>query len=156
VMLTGSRGVRMQYNFTDDIAGRPGGASAANPRWLRLTRSGETLTGYESTDGTQWTEVGTTHLAGLPATVRVGLFVTSPGDLRVSAGASRFTQATALFDHVTLQGNATGTWSREEIGAHGVRTDWERFHRAAGVEESDGTFTVTGSGDIAPGADGPT
>jgi hypothetical protein len=156
VMLTGSRGVRMQYNFTDDIAGRPGGASAANPRWLRLTRSGDTLTGYESTDGTQWTEVGTAHLAGLPATVRVGLFVTSPGDLTVSEGASRFTQATALFDHVTLQGNAAGTWSREEIGAHGVKTDWERFHRAAGVEESDGTFTVTGSGDIAPGADGPT
>src|SRR5215831_1370889 len=77
VMLTGSRGVRMQYNFTDDIAGGPGGASAANPRWLRLTRSGDTLTGYESTDGTQWTEVGTAHLAGLPATVRVGLFVTS-------------------------------------------------------------------------------
>ena len=36
------------------------------------------------------------------------------------------------------------------------RCDWERFHRAAGVEESDGTFTVTGSGDIVPGADGPT
>src|SRR5262249_49599230 len=45
VMLTGSRGVRMQYNFTYDIAGGPGGASAANPRWLRLTRSGDTLTG---------------------------------------------------------------------------------------------------------------
>src|SRR5262249_28552719 len=85
-----------------------------------------------------------------------GLFVTSPGDLTVSEGASRFTQATAVFDHVSLQGNATGTWSREEVGADGVKTDWERFHRPAGVAESGGMFTVTGSGDIAPGADGPT
>jgi len=98
VMLTGNHGVRMQYNFTEDVAGRPGGASAETPRWLRLTRSGETLTGYESGDGAQWTEVGTAHLAGLPPTVQVGLFVTSPGDLTASEGANRFTQATAAFD----------------------------------------------------------
>src|SRR5262245_10101459 len=61
-MLTGSHGVRMQYNFIEDLAGRPGGASAEHPRWLRLTRLGDTLTGYESTDGTQWSEVGTAHL----------------------------------------------------------------------------------------------
>src|SRR5262245_8066253 len=156
VMLTGNHGVRMQYNFTEDVAGRPGGASAETPRWLRLTRSGETLTGYESGDGAQWTEVGTAHLAGLPATVQVGLFVTSPGDLTASEGANRFTQATAAFDHVSLEGNVSGTWSHEEVGTDGVKTDWERFHRAAGVEESGGTFTVTGSGDVAPGADGPT
>jgi hypothetical protein len=158
VMLTGGRGVRMQYKFTEDIAGRPGGASAENPRWLRLTRSGDTITGYESPDGARWTEVGTAHLAGLPATVRVGLFVTSPGDVTVSngGGASRFTQATAAFDNVSLQGNAPGPWSRDEVGGDGGKTDWERFHRPAGVEESGGTFTVTGSGDVAPGADGPT
>ena len=56
----------------------PATVSAASPRWLRLTRSGDTLTGYESADGTHWTEVGTARLAGLPATVQVGLFVASP------------------------------------------------------------------------------
>jgi hypothetical protein len=35
-----------------------------------------------------------------------------------------------------------------------MRTDWERFHRPPGVEESGGTFTVSGSGDIAPGGFG--
>src|SRR5262245_61868759 len=156
VMLTGSHGVRLQYNFTEDIAGRPGGASAESPRWLRLTRSGDAITGHESTDGAQWTEVGTAHLAGLPATVQVGLFVTSPGDVTASEGAKRFTQATAVFDHVGLEGNTTGRWVREEVGADGLKTDWERFHRPARVEESSGAFTVTGSGDIAPWADGPT
>jgi ABC-2 family transporter protein len=155
-VLTGNHGVRMQYNFTADMAGRPGGASAETPRWLRLTRSGDTLTGFESTDGTHWAEIGTAHLSGLPRAVQVGLFVTSPGDVTVSEGASRFTQATAVFDQVSLQGNAAGTWSRQEVGADGVKTDWERFHRSAGVEELGGTFTVSGSGDIAPGADGPT
>src|SRR5262245_4980673 len=122
VILTGKNGVRMQYNFTEDIAGRPGGASAEHPRWLRLIRAGDTLTGYESTDGTQWSEVGTAHLAGLPGTVQVGLFVTSPGDVTLSDGASRFTQATAVFDHVSLEGDVSGTWSRDKVGARGVMT----------------------------------
>jgi hypothetical protein len=150
VMLTGGHGVRMQCNFIEDMGGRSGEVSAQFPRWLRLTRSGDTLTGYESSDGTQWTEIGTAHLAGLPATAEAGLFVTSPGDLTMSEGASRFTQATAVFDQVSLQDNASGTWSGDKIGADGLLTDWERSHRPAGVEESGGTFTLTGSGDIAP------
>jgi hypothetical protein len=156
IVLTGSHGVRMQYNFTEDLAGLPGGASAENPRWLRLTRLDDALTGYQSSDGRQWTEVGTAHLARLAATVQVGLFVTSPCNLTESEGACRFTQATAVFDHVSVQGNASGSWSREQVGGHHLMTDWERYHRPAGVQESDGTFTVTGSGDIAPGDDGPT
>jgi ABC-type transport system involved in multi-copper enzyme maturation permease subunit len=163
MMLTGSHGTRMQHNFTQDTAGRPGGVSARSPRWLRLTRSGETLTGYESADGTHWTKVGTARLAGLPATVRVGLFVASPCDLTVkqaslggSIGQCRFTQASAVFDHVSLQGGTPGgAWSGDDVGAGILKTDWERYHRPAGLERSGGTFTVTGSGDIAPlGAEG--
>src|SRR6266699_1585915 len=79
VLVTGGHGVRMQYDYTHDKAGLAGGVSAASPRWLRLTRSGDTLTGEESADGTHWTTVGTAHLAGLPATVQAGLFAASPG-----------------------------------------------------------------------------
>ncbi|GLY74908.1 ABC transporter permease subunit [Actinoallomurus iriomotensis] len=162
LVLTGRHGVRMQHDFTGDTAGRPGGASAASPRWLRLTRSGDTLTGHESPDGTHWTEVGTAHLAGLPATAQVGLLVTSPGDLTVKQGAlggsieqSRFTQATGVFDHVEVRGDTSGgAWSHGEVGATGTQTDWEKYHRPAGVERSGGTFTVSGSGDIAPRGSG--
>lgn len=157
LMVTGGHGVRMQHNFTQDTAGRPGGVASASPRWLRLTRSGDTLTGDESADGTHWTKIGTAHLTGLPATARAGLFVTSPGDLTVkqaglggTIGQERFTQATAVFDHVSLQGSTPhSAWSRDAVGGSGA-TDWERFHRPSGVEESGGTFTVTGSGDVAP------
>src|SRR6202034_4386052 len=48
MMVTGGNGVRMQYDYTGDIAGRPGRVSAAAPRWLRLARDGDTITGYDS------------------------------------------------------------------------------------------------------------
>jgi hypothetical protein len=75
VMVTPGHGVRMQYDYTHDIAGLSGTPSAASPRWLRLTRSGDTVTGYDSTDGTHWTRMGTATVAGLPPTVQaVSLF----------------------------------------------------------------------------------
>lgn len=162
VMLTGKHGVRMQHNFTHDTAGRPGGVSATSPRWLRLTRAGDLLTGYESADGKNWTEVGTARLSGLAAKVHIGLFTTSPGDLTVqknSVGGSstqvRFAQATAVFDQVVVQGTATGgKWSGGEVGGGPGMTDWERYHKAPGVVEADGKVTVTGSGDIAPLTEG--
>jgi ABC-type transport system involved in multi-copper enzyme maturation permease subunit/regulation of enolase protein 1 (concanavalin A-like superfamily) len=153
VMVTGGHGVRMQYNYTHDTAGRPGLVAASSPRWLRLTRTGDTLTGYESTDGDHWTTVGTAHLTGLAATVQTGLFVTSPNDVQVQEGlgggaAAHHTQATAVFDQVSLHGQAAGRWSSDAVGnANG--TNWERSH-PAGMTQSGGTFTVTGSGDIAP------
>ena len=71
MIVTADHGVRMQDDYTNDTAGQPGAASAASPRWLRLTRSGDTITGYDSADGTQWTQVGTVHLAASPRRGRV-------------------------------------------------------------------------------------
>ncbi len=85
IMVTGSHGVRMQYNYTQDTAGIAGPVSAAAPRWLRLTRSGDKLTGYESADGTHWSVVGTATLAGLSSTVQAGLFAASPASSTMSA-----------------------------------------------------------------------
>ena len=79
MMVTGGHGVRMQWDFTHDVAGLAGKVSAASPRWLRLTRSGDTITGYDSADGAHWTRVGTATLAGLPSTAQAGLFAASPG-----------------------------------------------------------------------------
>jgi regulation of enolase protein 1 (concanavalin A-like superfamily) len=78
MMVTGGHGVRMQSDYTSDIAGLPGTVSADAPRWLRLVRSGDTLTGYDSADGTHWTPVGTVRLPGLTTAVQAGVFVTSP------------------------------------------------------------------------------
>jgi ABC-type transport system involved in multi-copper enzyme maturation permease subunit len=156
LLVTGSHGVRMQHNFTHDTAGSTAAVSAASPRWLRLTRSGATLTGYESTDGEHWSTVGTARLAELSSTVQAGLFTASPDHTETtqSFGASSTTggptEATAAFDHVSLQGEyPTSTWTGEEIrGGTGGRP-------TAGFQEAGGTFTLTGSGDIAPAVGGP-
>lgn len=163
LVMTGSHGVRMQHDYVHDTPGRPGGVSAQAPRWLRLTRDGDLITGFESADGVQWTQVGTARLPGLPATAQVGLFATSPSDLTLvevalggRIGQARFTQATGVFDHVTLDGQPTGPWQGDVVGELG-HTDWEKYHKAAGLVEADGTLTVTGSGDIGPiGTEGGT
>lgn len=162
LMVTGAHGVRMQHNFTHDVAGRPGGVSEDSPRWLRLTRSGDTLTGYESTDGTNWAEVGTARLSGLPATVEIGLFAASPGDLTVTQGdlggsvsAARFTEATAVFDRVGLEGETSGgAWRNDDIGV--TKAPDGSSHHPGRAGESGGTFSVTGVGDIAPSIEGQT
>jgi ABC-type transport system involved in multi-copper enzyme maturation permease subunit len=153
MMATGGNGVRMQWNYTGDTPGLPGAVSAGRPRWLRLTRDGATLTGYDSADGTTWTRVGTVTLAGLPSTVQAGLFVTSPehstysSTLGSGTGFNTPTVATAVFNQVGRTGRwPASAWTQDEIGAGGmgVAQAAGRYHQVAGQ------FTVTGSGDIAP------
>jgi hypothetical protein len=159
MMVTGSHGVRMQDNYTGDIAGLPGAVSAASPRWLRLTRSGDTVSGYDSADGRHWALVGTATLAGLPVTVQGGLFATSPqylkiqpffGGASIQSGAS---QATGIFDDVSLHGGwPAGRWAGLAIGG-GNRADYPA--QGGGYRQAGGQITVTGSGDIAPAVTGP-
>ena len=162
VMVTGAHGVRLQDDFTNDVAGSAGAVSSASPRWLRLTRSGDRVTGYESADGTRWTELGHADLTGLGTTATVGLFVASPphdetsyqfGGVSSDGGPSL---ARGGFDHVGLAGGWSGdTWRGELLGgaddgpaaAHGP---------GAGFQQSAGGFTVTGYGDIAPAVGGLT
>ena len=53
------------------------------PRWIRLVRSGSTLTASQSSDGTNWTQVGTATVA-LPQSVLVGFAVTSHDNTRLT------------------------------------------------------------------------
>jgi hypothetical protein len=157
--MTGGHGVRFQHDYVHDVAGNEGGVSEQSPRWLRLTRSGDTITGSESADGEQWHVVGTAELTGLPETVQVGLFAASPGDLTLretGLGGTieqvRFTQAVGVFDNVTVQGG-TGRWDSDSVGEMN-HTDWEKFHNASGVVENDGVVTISGTGDIGPIGEG--
>jgi hypothetical protein len=143
IMLTGANGVRMQDDFTHDRAG----AAGTGPRWLRLTRTGATITGAESSDGVTWHTVGTVRLPGMPATAQLGLFVTSPQYAEQAGAAGAIggpTLATGTFDHVTREGSWTGTsWTTGNVGDAGSQ-----------ATEAGGTFTVSGSGDVAPAVAG--
>jgi ABC-type transport system involved in multi-copper enzyme maturation permease subunit len=155
MMVTADHGVRMQDDFTGDTAGQPGAVTSSDPRWLRLTRSGDTITGYDSADGTHWTQVGTVALAGLPPTVQAGLFAASPAyqDISQSLGGGENgtiapSQDTAVFDQVNLSGPPSpGTWTGDYVGA-------DYGSGIGGYHQAGGRFTVTGSGDIAPAVPG--
>ena len=160
LMVTGSHGVAMQYDYTQSAAGLPGRVGAASPRWLRLTRSGDTITGYDSADGTHWTKIGAAQLAGLPSTVQTGLFATSPMYVHMSQSFGSFqgqsgpSLATGVFDHVHLAGGPPGArWTGDNVGNQGVYGS--QSGRVETFRQAGGRFTVTGSGDIAPAVIGP-
>jgi hypothetical protein len=120
IMATGSHGVRMQDNFVNDTAGLPGPVTAASPRWLRLDRGGDAITGYASDDGAHWTTVGTAHVSGLGPTTQVGLFVASPPS--VHGVGTRGSVSTAAFGDLRIQGSwAGGTWTGDQVGAESPR-----------------------------------
>jgi ABC-type transport system involved in multi-copper enzyme maturation permease subunit len=138
MMVTGSHGVRMQWDYVNDTPGAAGAVSAAAPRWLRLVRDGATITGYDSADGTHWTLVGAAALPGLTSTVQAGLFVAAPGN-------GNSATAMGVFDRIGLSWPATG-WTRTNVGGVG-----QSFVSVPGTfRQSSGTITMTGSGDISP------
>jgi len=154
MMVTGSHGVRMQWNFTHDRAGIAGKVSAKTPRWLRLARTGEVIRGYDSADGRHWTLVGTATLAGLRTNVQAGLFAASPGytvtatSIGTASAVGGPTLATAAFDRLSLQGTwPAGRWIGQDIQG---RTDNALPASVQGFNEDAGRFKVSGSGDIAP------
>jgi ABC-type transport system involved in multi-copper enzyme maturation permease subunit len=163
VVVTGSHGTRMQWNYTGDTPGLAGGVSAVAPRWLRLTRTGDVITSYDSADGTSWTKIGTVTLPGLAPTVQAGLFATSPqytatSSQQLTGGSSSGApaSATATFDRVSLQGGwPGGSWAGTSVNG-GPSSISYPSGTTAGYRQAGGTFTVTGSGDIAPGVSGAT
>jgi hypothetical protein len=157
MMVTGSHGVRMQWDFTHDVAGLAGKVSAASPRWLRLTRNGDTITGYDSADGAHWTRVGAATLTGLPSTAQAGLFAASPGysvnTTSLGGGSSKGgpTLATGTFDQVSRQGAwPAARWTGQDLQG---TMDLALSASAQGFTQAGNRLTVSGSGDIAPATD---
>jgi ABC-type transport system involved in multi-copper enzyme maturation permease subunit len=144
LMATGSNGVRMQWDYVNDRPGLPGSVSASAPRWLRLVRDGDTITGYDSADGTRWTPVDTVTLPGLTdpkqaGTVQAGLFTAAPSNGNAAT-------TTGVFQHIGLSWPAT-RWTATNVGGTGQNG----VGQPGTFSQSGGVFTVTGgSGDITP------
>jgi regulation of enolase protein 1 (concanavalin A-like superfamily) len=112
---------------TNGTSTHTSGGSGTAPRWVKLTRAGNVVSAYRSTDGSTWSLVGTDTLS-LPADVRIGLAVT---------GRDRL--ATAVFDNVTVTSGAElpSGWSSTDVGSVGLK---------GSAVHSAGTFTVKGAG----------
>jgi hypothetical protein len=154
IMVTPGHGVRWQADFSADTAGSPDAA----PRWLKLTRDGPRVTGYESTDGVAWRQVGTVDLAELPATAEIGMFVTSPPTglktVRRSPTSSEsspdYTLSSAVFDSVSVTdadaAPVSGSW--QGLDTAGPPRELPHDLVSGSFTEDDGRFTVSGAGDL--------
>src|SRR5262249_20977723 len=119
-----------------------GSANVAVPRWLRLDRSGDLFTAYQSADGVTWSYVGSDTISMTP-TVLIGL---------ASASGTSLKTTIAAFDNVTVTpgtpsppvappapSSLPAGWSHADIGAVGFTGDTTYDPTAS-------AFTVKGSG----------
>jgi hypothetical protein len=92
VVTPGSGNAFQRRLSTGGVSTHTAGSAVTAPYWVRLTRRGNTLTGYESSNGSAWTQVGTDTVS-MTSSVYIGLCVTSHND-----GAL----CTANFDNVSF------------------------------------------------------
>ena len=93
VLVTPGSGVQFQRRTsTGGTTANTAVSGITAPRWIRLTRTGNTLRAYHSTNGTAWTQFGSNRTVTMATTVTIGLAVSS----RVDG-----TLCTATMDNVT-------------------------------------------------------
>jgi uncharacterized repeat protein (TIGR01451 family) len=128
-------GVRMQYTG-------PGGKTGVNlsgftdpNKWLKLTRSGNTFTSYESTDGTHWTQIGVATVS-MSGPVDVGLFDTAHNIGQVSSAAFDNVQVTQT-SPPPPPGPLPSPWTDTDVGSPAI---------AGSASYNNGVFAVNGAG----------
>jgi regulation of enolase protein 1 (concanavalin A-like superfamily) len=100
MLLTPSNGAYFQSRATPDGGSTTNGGTAGitAPYWVKLVRSGNTFSGYHSSNGVDWILQGSATIA-MNSTVQIGLAVTAHNDAKLN---------TATFGNVLLTGQ-TGT-----------------------------------------------
>ena len=132
MLMTGTHGPAFQRRKTDGAMSlHTAGGSGSEPRWLKLTRTGNQLSAYVSADGRAWTLVGSDTVT-MPSTVLIGLAVN---------GHTTSSTVEATFDNVSIaQLTGSGSpedWSSRDIGNVGL---------AGSTVADGGTVTVKGAG----------
>jgi regulation of enolase protein 1 (concanavalin A-like superfamily) len=95
MFVSAEKGLAFQRRVTPGESSHTSGGAGTAPRWVRLVRSGATLSAYVSTDGASWTLVGTETIS-METTIYVGLAVTAHDNSALCA---------ASFDSVTVTGS---------------------------------------------------
>jgi len=95
----------------------PGNQHSWVPTWVRLQRSGNTFTAYQSDDSITWIAVGSIDIA-MASTYKVGMFVCGTGDLY-----------TCKFDQVAISGGgsvpvAPTTFTGTSVSSTRLKLSW--------------------------------
>jgi len=129
VMATPGNGVTFQWR--NATGGNPNEVHITGlkaPIWVRLVKSGNSYSGYYSTNGTTWTQIGTTQSIVM-GTVRAGLAVCAHNNTMLTTGT--FTNVSILPTAFTTQ----------DIGAAASPAGWAGINLPAF-----GTWTAAGGG----------
>ncbi|MEZ5565291.1 MAG: PQQ-dependent sugar dehydrogenase [Gammaproteobacteria bacterium] len=89
MMTPGANGASFHYRTaTNGNSAPPNSADKVTtlPRWLKISRRGNVVSGYHSLDGTTWT-LRDSIILDLPSTIRAGIAVTSHNDGSLAAGS---------------------------------------------------------------------
>ena len=106
--VTPSMGTVSQWRATRGASsGSITGTAALAPEWVRVTRSGNSLSAYYSANGTTWTRIGTQTIT-MPTRVYVGLAVTSHKPSATGRG---------VFTNVTVTGKTTTSQALTSLNA---------------------------------------
>ena len=140
VAVTPEKGVAL---FSRSAKGAPTTATVSPgfsaPRWLRLVRSGNTITAFHSDTGSNWSPVKVVVL-DLGETIQIGM---------ATAFITGNARGTAAFDQVTTEfGNVGSDWQESDYTATEDPNLPGYFQNGTGsfVQTGSDSFTVTGSG----------
>ena len=86
MFVSAAKGLTFQRRTsTNGTSTSTAGAAASAPYWVKVTRTGATFRAYQSTDGSNWTLIGSATM-NMTSTIYVGLAVTSHADGAVATG----------------------------------------------------------------------
>lgn len=144
-----SEGYRFNYRATagGTTTGLGSGAVSYPNTWLRLQRVGNVFTGYGSTDGVNWTQIGQISLA-LPNTLFFGMAVsskdvaeTTTAQFRDLGSTSGLTAPSSLAGTVASSTRVNLTWADRSTGESGFKVQ-----RKTGSGGTYVTIATTGAG----------
>ncbi|MEY9967468.1 outer membrane protein assembly factor BamB [Streptacidiphilus sp. MAP12-16] len=116
--------LHLEYGYASDIA--VGTFNLPNA-WLRLTRTGNSFTGYTSADGAHWTAVATLNQT-MASAATVGMEVCSHNNQQLNA---------TTFDNVAVSGALPAVWTSSDVGSPAL---------AGSASYQNGVYTVNGGG----------
>jgi len=94
MVITPGHGAAFQFRTSTDLNSVNSNTSGPTaPYWVRLVRSGNTITGFTAPDGATWTQQGAANIPMSGAAVLMGLVV---------ASTDPQTLCTATFDHISV------------------------------------------------------
>jgi fibronectin type 3 domain-containing protein len=116
--------------------------------WLRITRVGDTFTGYRSSNGVDWIAMGT-NVQVFPAAMTVGIGVTAHDNALLATGVFSNFQVSRFIAEPTLMGlvYAGGTFSASFQSQNGISYDIQ-YKNDLGASQWTTLTTLAGNGAV--------